>query len=213
MVLSQSAIALFAIVDPLGNVPLFLSFTATQNPLQRRRTALTASLVTALILVCMVLCGQIFLNLFGIHVASLRVGGGILLLFIGLAMLHSRLSPAKQTTEEQNEAVDSDNVGVVPMAVPLMAGPGAISLVISDAERLSGWSNRIGLIIVVLVVSLASWLILRLAEPVGRHLKRTAINVITRMMGLVLVAIAVEMIAAGLTSLFPILAAPAAPIQ
>ncbi|MHB1157412.1 MAG: MarC family protein [Phycisphaerales bacterium] len=206
VVLGQSAIALLAIVDPVGNVPLFLSFTADQTPRQRNRTALIASLATAIILVGMVMFGQLFLNMFGIRVASMRVGGGLLLLLIGLAMLHSRLSGAKQTAEEQHEAIDATNVGVVPLAVPLMAGPGAISLVISDAERLDGLTNRIGLVIVVMVVSLASWIILRLAEPVARHMKRTAINVITRMMGLVLVAIAVEMIAAGLTTLFPILA-------
>ncbi|MFA7235349.1 MAG: MarC family protein [Phycisphaeraceae bacterium] len=206
MVLGQSAIALLAIVDPVGNVPLFLSFTADQTPRQRNRTALIASLVTAVILIGMTLFGQFLLQMFGIRVASMRVGGGLLLLLIGLAMLHSRLSGAKQTAEEQHEAVDATNVGVVPLAVPLMAGPGAISLVISDAERLHGLTNRIGLMIVVMVVSLASWLILRMAEPVGRRMRRTSINVITRLMGLVLVAIAVEMIAAGLTTLFPILA-------
>lgn len=206
LMLSKAAVALFAIVDPLGCVPLMLVITSEQTTQQRRRTAAIASLVTAGILLAMALFGQSLLVFFDIRLASLRVGGGLLLLLMGLSMLHSKLSHAKQTAEEKREAIEAEDVGVVPLAIPMMAGPGAITLVISEAGRMHGVGNRIGHVVVILLVTLASWLILRMADKVGDHMKRSVINVLTRLLGLLVVAIAVEMIAGGLVVLFPVLA-------
>ncbi|MBL4700915.1 MAG: NAAT family transporter [Phycisphaeraceae bacterium] len=206
LLLGQAGVALFAIVDPLGNVPLMLAFTSNQTSQQRRHTATIAALVTAIILITMTLLGPMILQLFSIRLESLRVGGGLLLLLMGLAMLHSRVSSAKQTADEEREAIEAEDVGVVPMAMPLMAGPGAITLVISEAGHMPGMANRVGLVIVILLVSLISWVILRMADRVSNHIKRTGINVLTRLMGLLVVAISVEMIASGLIVLFPILA-------
>jgi MarC family membrane protein len=205
LALGRAAVALFAIVDPLGNVPLFLSITADQSAAARKRTALVASLATAAILVGTVLGGPAILGFFGIRVASFQVGGGLLLLLIGLSMLHSRMSPARQTNDELSEAVDAQNVAIVPLAVPLMAGPGAIGLLVSETQRVGTWSGRFGLVAIVIAVAAATWLVLQVAEILDRRIRRTTIHVVTRLMGLILVAIAVEMMAAGLVTLFPVL--------
>lgn len=206
MTLGRTTIALLAIVDPFGCMPLFLSFTGNLNEAARRRTAIIAAIATAIILIAVALAGAWVLDLFGIRVASLRVAGGMLLLLIGLSMLHSRVSSTRQTLEEQREAVEADSVAIVPLAMPLMAGPGAISLVLADAQRLPTVAGRAALVGVIVVVSVVAGLSLLVAEPVAKRLGRTGINVGTRIMGLILAAIAVEMMANGLTELFPVLA-------
>jgi len=201
----RSFAGLLAILNPLGAIPIFLGLTAQQTSRQKKRTARMAAVAVAAVLIVSVWAGGAILDFFGVRIASFRIGGGILILMMAIAMLTARTSGAKQTAEEAAEAETRDSVGVVPIGVPLLAGPGSISLVIVDAQ-LVGTGGRAVLTLSILAVAVIAWLALILAEPIGRILGRTGINIFTRLMGLILAAVAVEYIVVGLLEVFPGLA-------
>lgn len=195
--------AILVIVDPFGAIPIFISITSDESPKQRANTARIASFTLAVVLIAAALAGEPLLKLLGIRLASFQVGGGILILLLSLSMINAKVSPTKQTPEEEIEAVAKENVAVVPLAVPLLAGPAAISTVIVFAHRSEDWSARGFVIFSVLLVALLTWILLRLSIPLSQKLGRTGINTFTRAMGMVLSAIAIEFIATGLLQLFP----------
>lgn len=199
----KTGISLLAILNPLGAIPLFLGLTEGMGDSARRVTGRTAGMAVAIVLVMAVWFGQDILEVFGVRIASFQIGGGILALLMAIDMLQARLSPAKQTREEAREAGSRESVGVVPLGIPLLAGPGSISLAIVGAEQAAGPAEMVGLTVVVLLLGAVTWLVLRAADPLGRILGRTGINIITRLMGLVLAAIAIEFIATGMADLFP----------
>jgi len=203
--LLKSGMGLLAILNPLGAVPLFLGLTTGQSRAARMRTARLATFAVVSILVAATWLGQPILDFFGVRIASFRVGGGILLLLMSISMLQARLSGAKQTEEEAAEAEGRDSVGVVPLGIPLLAGPGAISLAIVEAQS-EGPGVRLALTGMILLIGALIWLILRLSEPIGTVLGKTGINIVTRLMGLLLAAVAIEMIVTGLGALLPGLA-------
>lgn len=201
-------IGLIAILNPIGVIPVFINLTQQQTSEERALTARTAAMSVGIVLLIGLLAGEYILNVFGISIASFRVGGGILILLMAISMMNATMSPARQTPEEARDAVLKDQVAVVPLAIPLVAGPGAISTVIVYANRAS--QNELlhlfVLAIGVIVVAVVVWLIFRLAQPLSERLGRTGINVITRIMGLIMAAIGVEFMASGLKGLFPVLA-------
>jgi multiple antibiotic resistance protein len=201
----RSFAGLLAILNPLGAIPIFLGLTVQQTSAQKRSTARMAALAVAAVLIVSVWAGNSILDFFGVRIASFRIGGGILILMMAIAMLTARTSGAKQTAEEAQEAETRDSVGVVPIGGPLLAGPGAISLVIVDAQA-AGAGGRLALTAGILVIAAIAWIALVLAEPIGRILGRTGINIFTRLMGLILAAVAVEYIVVGLLEVFPGLA-------
>ena len=129
-----------------------------------------------------------------------------MLLIIAIAMFDARISKAQHTKDEQTEAESKEDVSVVPLAVPLLAGPGAISLTIVDAHQAAGWTGKIMLSAGIVIVALIVWGVLSLAEPIGKRLGTTGLNIATRVMGLILAAMAVQLMAGGLLGLFPGLA-------
>ncbi len=195
--------AILVIVDPFGAIPIFISITSDETPKQRANTARIASFTLAVVLIAAALAGEPLLKLLGIRLASFQVGGGILILLLSLSMINAKVSPTKQTPEEEIEAVAKENVAVVPLAVPLLAGPAAISTVIVFAHRSDDWSAKGFVIFSVILVALLTWVLLRLSIPLSHKLGRTGINTFTRAMGMVLSAIAIEFIATGLLQLFP----------
>lgn len=197
---------LLAIVNPIGAIPVFIGLTDGQSRLQRHRTALLASTAVGAVLLVALFTGEAILGFFGITIASFRVGGGILILLIAVSMMHARLSPAKQTDEEAQDAAEKASVAVVPLAIPLLAGPGAISTIIVYAHRSSDPIHYSLLGIEIAVMALIVWAVFRLAPLLSQALGRTGINVLTRIMGLILAAIAVEFMANGLRQLLPGLA-------
>jgi multiple antibiotic resistance protein len=200
-------IALFVIVNPIGAAPVFLTMTSNWPAAQRKRTALSAGLTVACVLVGSVLAGEWVLRLFGIDVPCFQVGGGILVLLIAVSMLHARPSRAKQTPEEARQAEEQETAGVVPLGTPLLAGPGTISTAIIYAQAAKTMWETAMLIAASLIVALCAWTALRLADPIGALLGRTGINIVTRLMGLILAAVAVKFIADGVSHLLPGLAA------
>jgi multiple antibiotic resistance protein len=197
---------LLAIVNPLGVIPIFVSLTSSLAEQERKRIAHTTTIAVAVVLIVATLLGKPLLNFFGISIASFKVGGGILLLLMAISMMQARHTQSRQTPEEAEEAEEKASIAVVPIAMPLLAGPGAISTVIIYADA-SSQPLHIGLIIIIiLLVALLTWIALTVAGPVRRMLSKTGINIATRLMGLLLAAIAVEFIAGGLIQLLPGLA-------
>lgn len=196
-------LALLVIVNPIGAVPLFVSMTALDTAEERKRIARVASISVAIVLVVAALGGEPLLSLFGITIASFKVGGAILILLLAISMMHAMPTGEKQTPEEAKEAVDKESIAVVPLAIPLLSGPGAISTTIIYATERSSSAHISGIIVCCLLASLVTWIALRAATPVSQWLGKTGVNIAIRLMGLLLAAVAVEIFASGLLVLLP----------
>jgi multiple antibiotic resistance protein len=199
-------IGLLAIINPFGAIPLFISMTADQSSSQRRKTIDMVALGVSIILLIALFFGELLLRFFGITIDSFRVGGGILVLLMAIAMLHAKTSLIRQTDEEAQESIDKESVAIVPLAMPLLAGPGAISTVILAAHKSTGVAHYMIITLGIVLLSLVVWGVLRLSPWIAGRIGATGINIFTRIMGLILTAIAVEFIAAGIKGMFPVLA-------
>jgi multiple antibiotic resistance protein len=199
-------VGLLAIVNPFGAIPLFISMTADESSSQRRKTINLVAVGVTVILLVALFFGQLLLQFFGITIDSFRIGGGILVLLMAIAMLHAKTSLIRQTDEEAHESIERESVAIVPLAMPLLAGPGAISTVILAAHKSTGVAHYMIISLGIVLLSLVVWAVLRLSPWIAGHIGATGINIFTRIMGLILTAIAVEFIAAGIKGLFPVLA-------
>jgi multiple antibiotic resistance protein len=197
--------ALLVILDPVVAIPLFLSLTEGQDGRQRRRVALITSATVAAVLVSAALFGDSLLLFIGTSLASFRVGGGLVLLLMALAMLRARSDALRTTYAEKKSAEDLSSVAVVPLAIPMLAGPGAISTVIIQMHRPGSPVSPWIVIGCILLVCAVLWVVLSLAVEIGKALGHIGMNIIERLFGLLLAAIAVEIIANGLRGLFPAL--------
>lgn len=205
MDLLKSFISLLALINPIGAVPFFLSLTAQQTDAERRRTIRVASVSVFCVMTVTTLLGQQIIDFFGISVGSLEVGGGIIMLLMAINMLNAQIGNTRSTPEERHEAELKDNIAVVPLAIPLLTGPGSISTVIIYAANSRHWYDRVGLVAIGAVLALLCFVAMRLAEPIANWIGRTGINIATRLMGLMLSALAVEFIVNGLRALLPAL--------
>jgi multiple antibiotic resistance protein len=196
-------ISLIAIVNPLGAMPIFVGLIKDMTGQERKRIVNVVAMTVGLILLASLFFGELILQLFGISMHSFRVGGGILLLLMSVSMLNAKVSPITQTQEEAEESRDKESIAIVPLSIPLLAGPGGISTVIIAAHKASGFHHYAIITVEILILSLILWLVLRLAPFTSKHISATGINIVTRIMGLILAAIAVEFIANGLKGLFP----------
>lgn len=196
-------IGLLAIVNPFGTIPLFISMTANESELQRKKTVDLTSAGVTIILLTVLFFGQLILQFFGISIDSFRVGGGILLLLMAIAMLNAKTSNVKQTETEAYESIDKESVAIVPLAMPMLAGPGAISTIILASHKGTGFGHFFGITVGILLLSAIVWLVLRTSSWIANRLGETGINVFSRIMGLMLAAIAIEFIANGIKGLFP----------
>lgn len=202
--LFQATLTLFAIVDPVGVIPIFLLATRGFSSEQSHKAAWVSALTVWLVLVVFTLMGEPILKFFGIRIEAFSVAGGLLLLMLALSMLQAHISPLKQTPDEAMEAEEKEAVGAVPLGIPLLAGPGAITHIIVAAGAAPGdIMNQAALLIPVSLVALSVWLSFRAAPAIAKRLGKTGIHVVTRLMGLIIAAISIEMIARGLAGLFP----------
>ena len=201
---SRFLIGLIAILDPFIAVPLFLSLTVNRSLSERRRTGRVVTLTVLAVLVVASVAGEAILQAVGGSLASFRVGGGLVLLLMALAMLNARAGDVRQTAEEASAVEQGAGLGVVPLAIPLLAGPGAISAVIV-ASHGGGLLHQLAILGCIVVACAVLWLILALAAPVGRSMGTTGLNIATRLLGLLLAAFAIESMAIGLRALFPAL--------
>lgn len=199
------AITLFSILDPFAAIPLFLLLTEGPAAVNRSITARTTALAVFTALVVAGFSGDLILRLIGASLPAFQVGGGIVLFLMALSMINAQLSPQQQTEEETAEATDRSAVGVVPLAMPLLVGPGSISATIIHMERGAGLAHKGISVGVLALICLSVWIILKLAEPIGKRLGQTGLNILNRIFGLLLAALAVQIFANGLRGLFPAL--------
>jgi len=196
-------LALLVIVNPVGAVPLFVSMTSDNTAAEKQRIARISSTAVAIVLIVAAVAGQPLLALFGISIASFKVGGAILILLLAISMMHGTTSAEKQTPEEAAEAADKERIAVVPLAIPLLSGPGAISTTIIYATAQPSIGHLAAIIACGLLVALVTWIALRVATPVSQWLGKTGVNIAMRLMGLLLAAVAVEIFAGGIVVLLP----------
>jgi multiple antibiotic resistance protein len=187
-----AASSLFVIMDPIAVIPAFLAMTPTDAPPQRVRMAALACWVSAGILIFFTIMGERIFQLFGITLASFKIAGSIVLLLIGLDMLQARRSPVQETREEKEAGAAKEDIAITPLAVPMLAGPGAISTAILLRTQAKDWTQEAALLLVIPGVCLACYIVLRLAAHGVDWINPIAMRITTRIMGLVLVAVAVQ---------------------
>jgi multiple antibiotic resistance protein len=201
-------VAMIVIVNPLGIMPVFVAMTSNTQEWERKKIARIASVSVLVVLMVSALLGERVLELFGISIASFKVGGAILVMMAAISMMQAMPTREKQTPEEALEAEDKASIAVVPLAIPLLAGPGTISTIIIYASEKKSLLHLGAVCLVSVGVALVTWLALRLAAKVGAKMSKTTINVATRIMGLLLAALAVEIFAGGIVELIPALGKP-----
>ncbi|MEY8877176.1 MAG: MarC family protein [Leptothrix sp. (in: b-proteobacteria)] len=210
MDLYKPLVTLLAIVNPIGVVPFFIHFTQSLSPAQRAHTIRVSSFTACIVIVVSALAGLRVIEFFGISLASFQVGGGTLLLISALQMLNAQPAESRKedVSEGEQKAGAGASIAVVPLAIPLLTGPATISTVVIYAERTRHWWQLAILVGYGVVVGIATFVAFSAAGGIARLLGKTGINVMTRLMGLILAALAVEIMAEGLMKLFPVLASP-----
>jgi len=194
---------LLLVVDAPAAVPLFLSMTATDSAAHQRSTALRAAIATAVVLAVFAAMGSIVFRVLGVSLGAFRIAGGVLLFLLAIDMLRAERSRQRTSPEEEAEGVDRPDVSIFPLAIPMLAGPGATSTVmvlISRAEV--AWQYVVVFGAIALTAFTSYWL-LRGALGIERRLGRTGMNVVQRVMGLILAATAVQFVVEGVSNLLP----------
>jgi multiple antibiotic resistance protein len=199
-------IALLAVVDPLAAMPIIVSMTLRDKASELKAIARTVVLSVTTVLLVALFIGQEALVFFGISINSFRVSGGILLMLMSFSMLQGKISEIMRNEAEAREGETRQAIAVVPLSIPFLAGPGAISTVILYAHKGSGIHHYLMISLDIVAVTAILWCVLRATPWLTQRLSQTGINVVIRLMGLILLALAVEFIAAGLKGLFPVLA-------
>ena len=184
--------SLFVIVDPLATVPAFLAMTPNDTPAQRIRTARLACCVTAGVLLAFSVAGQLVFRIMGITMPAFQIAASIVLLLVALDMLRAQRSRVMETHEETKAGSEKPDIAVTPLAIPMLAGPGAISTTILLQNEAKNIPEHVALYGCILAVALASYLILRIAARGSRWLNPIAMSIATRIMGLMLASVAIQ---------------------
>jgi len=194
--------SIFVIVNPVGGLITFISLTAGMSVAERREIAKRSVMIACLLAIVFAISGELILRFFGVTVDSLRVAGGILLFIVALDMLHARVSRESVTAEEIKDATKREDISVFPIAMPLLTGPGAITTVIVVIRTGQTLELKIITILAILLTFALSYLIFRFADVINRILGVSGSLVVTRVMGLLLGAIAVNFIAIGIWNIY-----------
>lgn len=192
--------SLLAIINPLGAVPLYLALTATYTKPQRRRTLVRALVTALLVLLAFATLGSAILSFFGITTYAFKIAGGIIFFGIGWDMLQARRSRVKTTEEEELEGTAKEDVGIIPLGLPTLAGPGAITTIVALMGQATDVPQMSMVYIALVLVLLTSWAILGAAPAVLRWSGQTGLNVMTRIMGLLVTVIGVQFVLDGLST-------------
>ncbi|AEF96479.1 MarC family protein [Methanotorris igneus] len=194
--------SLFAIINPVGLVPVFMAITAQYTHEERLRIIKKTTIATLIILISFALLGKYILLFFGISIQAFRIAGGILLFTISMDMLHGKISRVRHSKTEQEIASELEDIAIIPLAMPLLAGPGAITSVIVLMTKASSYDDKLAVILAILTCVLSTYAILKSAEKIEDKLSPIGIKIMTRMMGLMLAAISVQMILDGIKDVF-----------
>jgi multiple antibiotic resistance protein len=195
--------SIFFLVDPFAAIPSFLAITENADPARRRRMARKGALTCFIVLTGFAVAGQLIFRMFGITLPAFEIAGGLILMLIGLDMLQARRSPTQETHGDTVEAAAKEDAGIVPLGIPMLAGPGAISSVmVLVGQAPSLWHWEMGAILAsITVTSLVTYWVLAAAERVRRAMGETGIRILVRIMGLLLVALAMQYFVNGFTDL------------
>ncbi len=196
-------VSMLAITNPLGSLAVFLSMTPHKSEHERRKIALDTTLTIFLVLIIITWTGIPILNLFGISLPAFEITGGLIILLHGLAMLRSKETPTSQTAGELQENISNESIAIVPLGIPIIAGPGAMTNTIIFSQEFSSTTQRIYICAGILLVSLTLGFLLFFASRLGKMIGENGIKIVTRIMGLLLSAIAMSMITTGLKNIFP----------
>jgi multiple antibiotic resistance protein len=196
-------ISLLAVVNPFGALPFYAAAISNTDAHIRRRVALVTTTTILVTLLGFQLSGTMLLELFGISMAAFRTAGGLLLMAMAFAMLHGQTSRVKHVTQEVEVLREVDSMAVVPLAIPMLAGPGAISTVVLFSHRSDSVVGQLMVTAAVLLTALVTYLFLRLAEPLIKRLGQTGVRIATRVFGMLIAAVAIQFMADGLSELFP----------
>jgi multiple antibiotic resistance protein len=203
--LASFVAALFSMMNPIGNVGVFAGMTADRPGDQVGRIAWTCAGAVAITLLIVAWSGPLLLQFFGITVDSLRAAGGVIVLLIGLHMLFNK-SEHKHSPAELEDAASRASIAVVPMAIPIAAGPGAMATVLVAAQQHPSVLSKLEISIVIVALAALSGLLFSFATPISKRLGESGMGVVTRVMGMILAAIAMDMLADGLKGMLPGLA-------
>jgi multiple antibiotic resistance protein len=199
----NALVILFVVVDPIAIAPLFLTFTHNNTVQQRKHMVVKAVLLATAMLLVFYLFGEWLLKALGITIPAFRIAGGILLLLIAIDMILVYQSPIRSTTsDEQQEAVRKPDISVFPLAFPLISGPGALTTVLLMASNTKDNVQMAGMIFIILIVMLTTYIFLVLAPRMTKLMGETATNVVSRLFGLILAALAVQYMLDGIKSAF-----------
>ncbi len=202
--------AVFFVVDPFAAVPLYLTMTAGDSAAQRKSTARKASMTVAVVLLAFAAAGGVIFRLFGISIGAFRVAGGLLLFLMAVDMMRAHRSATRAVDAEVAEGADKSEAGIVPLGLPMLAGPGAIATVTVLMSSAGDSVTRASIVVIsVVVTALITYVVLLGSTRLQRALGNTGLNVLNRLMGLILAAVAVQFVATGIRELFPqLFAAP-----
>jgi multiple antibiotic resistance protein len=198
----KSFLTLLAIVDPIAIVPLFLAMTADDTPVQRRRMAARAAVVAGATLAVFAAVGDALFDVLGISIPAFRIAGGILLFLIAVEMLMARPSRQRTTPEETEEGVQKPDVSVFPLGIPMLAGPGSITVVMMARTTAQTTLDRALVFASIAVVAAVSFVVLAVGGRVAQRLGQTGMNVLHRVLGLLLAAIAAQFVVDGVRDAF-----------
>jgi len=193
----KAFVSIFIIVDPLGLVPYFITLTSGYSPSRRRRTVHLAIMTTIFVLTAFALFGNQILKLFGITIPAFRIAGGFIIFMVAIQMLQAQRTRLKATPEEEAHSYEQEEIGVVPLGTPMLAGPGAITTVIVLSE-----SNLWVILASILITALLAYVILLQANRISNLLGPTGLNIFIRLMGLVLAAVSVQFVIDGIKAAF-----------
>jgi multiple antibiotic resistance protein len=199
--------AIFFVVDPFAAVPLFITMTRDDTAPKRRSMARRASVTVAVVLVTMAFAGKYIFGLFGVTLPAFRIAGGVLLLLLAIDMVRAQPSRTRSSPEETAEGAQKEDVAVIPLAIPMLAGPGAIATVMVLTAQAKDWRYHVIVVASILVTALLTYFVLRAAQLAERVLKQTGLAIVNRLMGMVLCAIAMQFVVGGLGEMLPGLSA------
>jgi len=199
--------SLIVIINPVMVTSVFITLTANARPEAKRAIIRKTTLIAFIVLLVFAVSGTLIFKFFSITIGAFQIAGGIILFSVAMGMLHAQTSRTKQTPEEMDEAMSREDIAVVPLAIPIVSGPGAITTVVVLSGETRAIANMAILFLAIVVAMVIVFVMLRNAARIQRFVGPSGLNIATRLMGLVLAAVAVQFVIRGVESVLPDLAA------
>jgi multiple antibiotic resistance protein len=193
--------SIFFLVDPFAALPTFLAVTAGANAQRRQKMAWKASVTALVVLTAFAVAGQYIFKMFGITLPAFEIAGGVILLLIGLDMLEAKRSPTQESHEEAAAAARKEDAGIVPLGIPMLAGPGAITSVMVLVGQVQNRWQMVAILASIFITAAICYVVLGNSDRVARALGETGVRILVRIMGLLLVALAVQYFVNGMVDL------------